>query len=75
MEPENPSLDLYRPLPLSAYDVGQVTSCSGFKTWPQNSLALIPVRGGDGGGGSWRVGVGGEGLCSLFLNLDGFVTA
>lgn len=34
------------------------------------------VGGGDGGGGDgWRVGVGGEGQCSLFLNLGGFVTA
>lgn len=32
MEPENSSLAFHRPPTLPAYDVGQVTSCSGAET-------------------------------------------
>lgn len=54
MEPMESRLAFRSPQPLSTYYVKQVTSCSGFKTWPQISLTHIPVR-GDGGGG-WGMG-------------------
>lgn len=63
-EPEHASLGLHWPLPLSNCGVGQVPFCSGLKTWPRSSSALIPLK----------VVVmavvvgGGEALCSLFWN-------
>lgn len=59
MEPENSFLSLHWPRSLSNYRVGQVTFCSGFKTWPQNSFTHIPKK------VVVVIGQWGGGLCAL----------